>query len=104
MARWLMIAMSLAAIATISEAKGNRYARVDRKWKMQKKYCTERDCSLLDKYTNMNCVNMCLSPTCYERVYAEEPLEDGEVDDYRSYRFVSCLRKEFLKPRAKDEL
>ncbi|KDO25923.1 hypothetical protein SPRG_08864 [Saprolegnia parasitica CBS 223.65] len=76
---------------------------------MQKKACTDVDCSHLAPAVNMNCVNECTSPDCYALVYASEPLEDGEVDEYRAHRFTSCLRKEFLKrkPTAKtsrDEL
>jgi hypothetical protein len=42
----------------------------------------------------MNCVNNCTNPTCYEEVFASEPLEDGEVDELRQQSFVTCMRRE----------
>lgn len=47
----------------------------------------------------MNCVNECISAQCNALIYAEEPLEDGEIDNVRDQKFRSCvfieLRNEF---------
>jgi hypothetical protein len=40
--------------------------------------CEARTCSNgLPKDENMNCINNCTSPACYNEIYGKEPLEDG---------------------------
>ncbi len=51
--------------------------------------------------TNMNCVHACISQSCFDEIYAEEPLEDGEVDSKRSRLFQSCARKSLVAEREK---
>ena len=59
------------------------------------------DCALdvCTKYVpeeSLNCVFACLSPSCYGRVYGENPLEDGEVvDSARAIEFDDCVKDEF---------
>jgi hypothetical protein len=42
-----------------------------------------------------NCAMRCVSPECYENVYGDDPLEDGEVDVVRGRTFRSCARTAF---------
>ena len=45
------------------------------------------------------CALECQAPSCYEQVYAAEPLEPGEVDHARAIEFARCLRS--LEPGLK---
>ncbi|ETV87977.1 hypothetical protein H257_01373 [Aphanomyces astaci] len=88
-------------------AKSKQHSRVDRMWRVQKKSCESNECRHLDLMTNMNCVHECISPTCFTEVYASEPLEDGEIDEYRYNKFLTCVRNDYrLRARrpSKDEL
>ncbi|ERN15692.1 hypothetical protein AMTR_s00048p00223500 [Amborella trichopoda] len=40
-----------------------------------------------------NCVLRCLSPDCYEFIYAGDPLEEGEIDYVRSQEYKYCMHK-----------
>ena len=42
----------------------------------------------------MNCIHKCLSPDCFRRIYGPQPLEDGEIDEFRKSRFTSCVTGE----------
>jgi hypothetical protein len=45
----------------------------------------------------MNCVYNCLSSECYNTIYGDNPLEDGEIDVVRYRTFQNCVRKEYKK-------
>ena len=45
----------------------------------------------------------CLSPECYEAVYAKEPLEDGEIDKKREQEFTKCLRQAEKNKKKKQK-
>ena len=47
----------------------------------------------------MNCVQLCLSPACYQKVYGDEPLEDGEIDVDRAKTFEVCVKEEMRLAR-----
>ena len=38
----------------------------------------------------------CQSEECYDRVYGDDPLEEGELDIYRSRDFRACFRRQLL--------
>ncbi|XP_024381696.1 uncharacterized protein [Physcomitrium patens] len=40
-----------------------------------------------------NCAMKCLSPDCYQSVYGNDPLEEGELDLKRGREFRFCVRK-----------
>ncbi|PXF47099.1 hypothetical protein BWQ96_03176 [Gracilariopsis chorda] len=44
-----------------------------------------------------NCVLRCMSSQCYNLVYSQHPLEEGEVDDARMRTFMKCAHTEELK-------
>ncbi|KAG0563428.1 hypothetical protein KC19_8G030600 [Ceratodon purpureus] len=48
-----------------------------------------------------NCALSCVSPSCYESVYGNDPLEEGEVDLRRGRQFKACIRGQKLKNMAK---
>lgn len=79
------------------QAKGaNNLVKRDRVWKARKTDCEDREdlCGQLIPEEAYNCVNECISKNCYDKVYALNPLEDGEIDFDRNIEFISCLRNE----------
>ncbi|KAK8791725.1 hypothetical protein WA588_002034, partial [Blastocystis sp. NMH] len=54
--------------------------------------CEERSCKDLNRYENLNCIHTCISETCYDLVYHNEPLEPGEVDLVREDQFITCVK------------
>ena len=59
-------------------------------------------CALLVPEESLNCVNQCLSHDCYEQIFAQDPLEDGEIDVVRGQQFEDCVKEELrnLKKKA----
>ena len=43
---------------------------------------------------SINAINRCVSASCFNDVYGDTPLEDGEVDPVRNRLFTICTRKE----------
>lgn len=76
---------------------GNHYNRVDRQWRDKRRECEQVQCQQYSVDEGMNCVNECISPECFSKVYAQEPLEDGEIDSARNREFVTCLRRTYKK-------
>jgi len=72
----------------------NFICQVDREWKSKKRLCERSQCSHLVPEEAYNCVNECLSPGCFDEIYAADPLEDGEIDRERSKRYLTCVRLE----------
>ncbi|RYG65721.1 DUF4787 domain-containing protein [archaeon] len=85
-------------LMVVSEAAPNK----DKAWRLKKVKCEKEDCSHLVPEEAYNCVNKCTSEKCYNEVYKESPLEDGEIDNARNRAFLSCLREEVrLEKREK---
>ena len=51
----------------------------------------------------INCILDCMSPTCYQQVYSDDPLEDGEVDPERYIMYEQCLRQDIKERNNKDK-
>mmetsp|Transcript_34279 Transcript_34279/g.39025 ORF Transcript_34279/g.39025 Transcript_34279/m.39025 type:complete len:154 (-) Transcript_34279:46-507(-) len=51
---------------------------------------------------SLNCIDRCVSPDCYNEIFAENPLEDGEVDRNRHNSFENCVRNE-IKIQQQEE-
>lgn len=76
-------------------AQNNMPNRLDRIWQARKQNCEQStECRDIPAAESMNCINQCLSSACYEKVYASEPLEDGEIDRKRDRKFTDCVRQE----------
>lgn len=71
--------------------------KVDRIWKGKKSSCEKNECSKLAPEEAYNCVNKCISNDCFDEVYADNLLEDGEIDSARSRTFTSCVRQETME-------
>lgn len=50
----------------------------------------------------MNCVQLCISPMCYQEVYGDDPLEDGEIDVDRAKAFEICVKEELREVRKRQ--
>jgi hypothetical protein len=48
------------------------------------------------------CVSHCISPACHDRIYAPNPLEDGEMDVLRAKEFETCVKEEIRLERKRD--
>lgn len=91
-----LLSAILAVAAHVNTASNAQNGRIDKLWRDQKKSCEQgAECSPIHPDENANCVNKCISASCYEQIYAEEPLEDGEIDHRRNRDFINCLRKVF---------
>lgn len=47
-----------------------------------------------------NCALRCASAACYDRTYASDPLEEGEVDVERGRAYRTCARDELRRLRG----
>jgi hypothetical protein len=85
---WLILAFLVGVFA-----KGSN--QVERKISQSRNNCELKKCSHLFSMESMNCVNECMSATCYEQVYGEgKELEDGELNNPLDRQFRTCMRKE----------
>jgi hypothetical protein len=75
----------------------NNWTKIDKIWKEKKGECEVTTCKQFKPIADegMNCVNECVSTACYQKTYAELPLEDGEIDHKRSRDYLNCVRKEY---------
>mmetsp|Transcript_15107 Transcript_15107/g.28443 ORF Transcript_15107/g.28443 Transcript_15107/m.28443 type:complete len:113 (-) Transcript_15107:280-618(-) len=89
----LLLCSELVAVVEGKKKHGNNN-NLDRVWKNKRTQCEKFECGHLVVDENMNCVNNCTSALCFKEVYADEPLEDGEIDDKRQKLYNSCLRRE----------
>ncbi|XP_061180895.1 uncharacterized protein LOC133189549 isoform X2 [Saccostrea echinata] len=71
-----------------------RKKRDDRKYKNAKALCETRP-ECLSKFgaEQTACVRNCTSSFCYKQIYADDPLEDGEID-VRLNSFKGCLSQD----------
>eukprot|EP00953_Heterococcus_sp_UTEX-ZZ885_P039117 20066-Heterococcus_DN1.PRE.3 len=92
----VLLLVHAAGVQARSNSKGNRAYRE------RKARCELESCSQFVPEEAMNCLHQCISPACYQSIYAAEPvrrlahsfLEDGEVDLARSRAFINCFKKE----------
>ena len=66
-------------------------------WRNRKITCERDTCRHLIKEESYNCVNSCVSRSCYEEIYGKMPLEDGEIDLHREKAFSICVNNEFKR-------
>lgn len=60
--------------------------------KVKREECEKLEVCKWDK--TENCELRCMSETCYEQVYGDLPLEQGEIHREQSKLFMDCFRKE----------
>mmetsp|Transcript_26525 Transcript_26525/g.79532 ORF Transcript_26525/g.79532 Transcript_26525/m.79532 type:complete len:112 (-) Transcript_26525:73-408(-) len=93
-------ALVVLALAGTTAAAPRHSSHRDRAFRNAKRECEQTACAALPPGTNANCVHACVSQSCYDEIYAAEPLEDGEVDARRARAFQSCQRKEHSAART----
>jgi len=66
----------------------------EKKIKSMKIHCEHVDeCTDLRGVALTNCVRRCMSPHCYNELYASDELEEGEVD-VRFHSFKGCIMEQ----------
>jgi len=89
-------ALVLLMFAAFVLVRGKRKNQ-EKIWKKRKKLCEQETCADLNVDERMNCVNYCISDSCFGEVFGDTvggPLEDGEIDTKRNRRFMTCVRGE----------
>ena len=114
-------------LSTTKERRGNRmnqqhhiYKRYKYKLRSLRDDCQnnlDQPCALLIPEESLNCVNACISLTCYEQVYdstteimqndvmttiIREPLEDGEIDVGRAKEFDQCVMNQLRQEQQQN--
>jgi hypothetical protein len=77
-----------------SSTRRRRKRAALKRYRKAKEDCTVHKCGAIPREENMNCIFRCISSLCFDAVYANEPLEDGEIDLNREYLFTKCAKKE----------
>jgi len=77
-----IISLLLLLHETNSQGKKGK-TKFDKYQRKRKDECSQKLCRHLPRDLNENCVNQCFSLNCFNKVYAEKPLEDGEYDGKR---------------------
>ncbi len=118
----LLVALASFAIAPAEAApkskggrgkkrKGSQFGLMDKEYHLARDQCTKdiqgdeggryAHCAVSD-VTRENCVLKCVSPECYEKLYGNDPLEEGELDTTRGRLFRNCLKTELRKQKQKE--
>ena len=97
---FLLYILAIISLVKSSLSQGlnrNNYNFYDRMLKKKKTECEVTTCGHIIPDEAYNCVNKCMSETCYNQIYAPMPLEDGEIDTKRGKLFVTCIKTEVRK-------
>uniref|UniRef100_A0A7S3P5K9 Uncharacterized protein n=1 Tax=Amphora coffeiformis TaxID=265554 RepID=A0A7S3P5K9_9STRA len=100
----LLVLLILFLLPKLVEAKRRRKDQPRRTAIEARKlrlHCETQVCGACIMEENLNCVSMCLSPACFETVYGNEPLEDGELDFERTKQFDDCFMEESRNARKR---
>ncbi|KAJ1637371.1 hypothetical protein T492DRAFT_953170, partial [Pavlovales sp. CCMP2436] len=89
----LLIALFLACVGS-ALAKRKRSSKTSANNVVEKQQCEEGPCSDWDPDHRPLCLLRCQSDGCFDKVYAGNELEPGEVDAVRSREYTNCLTKE----------
>lgn len=89
MSRLLLTMLLLFPIScTAKKSRFTKYLLAKKQECTRKKSC-EYDFS-------ENCVNFCISKVCYDQIYSNSPLEDGEIDMPRHKVFIKCVKNQYI--------
>eukprot|EP00747_Dinoflagellata_sp_TGD_P166031 gnl/TRDRNA2_/TRDRNA2_188205_c0_seq1.p2 gnl/TRDRNA2_/TRDRNA2_188205_c0~~gnl/TRDRNA2_/TRDRNA2_188205_c0_seq1.p2 ORF type:complete len:118 (+),score=18.21 gnl/TRDRNA2_/TRDRNA2_188205_c0_seq1:31-384(+) len=89
------IAIMLLAFASLASAKPKKYGGGGSKsyWKKENE-CQRTTCKGIHTDENDDCIAKCVSETCWQEVYADDPMEPGQVDRPRQQKFNQCVKAE----------
>ncbi|KAJ1451247.1 hypothetical protein M885DRAFT_530139 [Pelagophyceae sp. CCMP2097] len=98
-----MARRALGAVVVLLCAGADAAKRAgDRALRLKRGGCEDAcEASHPDLVDGSNCVHECVSGPCYAAVYAQEPLEDGEVDSKRSRAFTNCVHRDLRIDRER---
>ena len=84
-------------------AMNDHVTKLDRQYKQKKAECEQTVCHITQYNVDeiQNCINKCISESCFQSIYAAEPLEDGEIDMARLKQFTLCARRDLKVDRLK---
>jgi hypothetical protein len=100
----LVILFLLPKLVTSGRNSRTRTKRLDTELRSTRVLCEKDICSAFIPEESMNCVFLCVSPSCYEQIYAISPLEDGEIDIPRAKEFEQCVKDELKTMRQRDRV
>ena len=83
---------------------GSKTKKIKQSLQVLRSQCREQICSTLPFEESMNCVHFCTSPACYESVYGDLPLEDGEMDTRRERSYEECVQKQLDTKRRQQRV
>ena len=98
----LLILLILFSLPHLVESRKNKRKKLDSQIRSTRHHCQTEVCGSYIPEESLNCVFLCVSPSCYETIYGAEPLEDGELDAYRAKRFELCAKEEIRQSRARQ--
>jgi len=104
----------LALGAGVGPAEGKprqraRNTKLERDFKARRAGCEANvrggsaPCGGTSEIERENCVLRCISTKCYGDFYAEDPLEEGEIDTRQGTRFRSCAKAELRQEQEERE-
>lgn len=107
----LLVLLILFMLPSMVEGSSNRRRKRQKKRRAnspagivyRKRLECEADCMEHIMYAEeaMNCIQECVSPTCYQEIY-KAPLEPGEIDLDKAGRLKSCAESEVEEIRKKE--
>jgi hypothetical protein len=99
-----IILFLLPKLVTGGRNSRTRSKRFDIELRSTRVLCEKDICSGFIPEESMNCVFLCVSPACYENIYAISPLEDGEIDIKRAKEFELCVNFELKAMRKRERV
>jgi hypothetical protein len=100
----LIILFLLPKLVSGGRNSRTRTKRMDTELRSTRVLCEKDICSAFIPEESMNCVFLCVSPSCYENIYAISPLEDGEIDIPRAREFEQCVKDELKAMRKRERV
>jgi hypothetical protein len=100
----LIILFLLPKLVSGGRNSRTRTKRMDTEFRSTRVLCEKDICSGFIPEESMNCVFLCVSPSCYENIYAISPLEDGEIDIPRAKEFEQCVKDELKTMRKRERV
>ncbi|QDZ20670.1 hypothetical protein HOP50_04g31920 [Chloropicon primus] len=105
----LLLVACETAVPVEAKGKGSKGKRKTHLGGVDKEYYKLRDectggCTGGSDVQKENCVLLCVSPECYEKIYGSDPLEEGELDTTRGRLFRTCVRTKDKRKATQQEL
>jgi hypothetical protein len=106
---WVVTAVKILFVLLIllllpKLVEGKRKARAPRlgvQARQLRQLCETEVCQGRYLEESLNCISLCISPACFQQIYGDGPLEDGEVDYSRARAFDACQAQESRRVRQR---